>query len=87
MSIMGNNCQHNWQNLYKNYCTLFTGLWDVGESVVKILSRYLLTKAPNATKMNSMCSYTYVHELLIVCRTEEELERLLIAINIRDFVI
>ena len=59
----------------------------MGESVVIILSRYLLTKAPNATKMNPMCSYTYVDELLIVCWTEEELERLLIATNIRDFVI
>ena len=59
----------------------------MGEPVVTILSKYLLTKAPNATKMNSMCSYTYVDELLIVCWTKEELERLQIATNIRDFVI
>ena len=34
-----------------------------------------------------MCSYTYVDGLLIVCWTKEELERLQIATNIRDFVI
>ena len=40
--------------------------------------KYILIKVENATKMNSKCSYTYVDELLIVCWTVEELDKLLI---------
>ena len=57
---------------------ILTGVWDLGESVVMILSKYVLTKVANATKINSKCSYTYVDELLIAYWTVEELEKLLI---------
>ena len=65
---------------------IFTGLWDLGGSVTTILSKYVLTKVTNTTKMNSKHSYTYIDELLIVCWTVEELERLLILMS-DDFVI
>ena len=53
--------QYNWQN-----CICFTGLWDLGESMVMIYSKYALTKVAIATKMNLKCLYTYVDKLLII---------------------
>ena len=46
-----------------------------GTGFVKIC---ILTKVAKATKTNSKCLYTHVDELLVVCWTVEELERLLI---------
>ena len=48
------------------------------ESAVMILSKEVMNKVTNATKMNSKCLYTYIDELLAVCWTVEKLERLLI---------
>ena len=56
----------------------------MGESVVMILSKYILTKVANVTKMNSKCSHTYVDKLLIMCWTVEELERFCNLSRIRE---
>ena len=56
----------------------FTALWYLGGSVAIILSKYVLTKVTDATKINSKCSYAYVDELLIVYWTAGDLERQLI---------
>ena len=50
----------------------------MGESVVIILSQYILTKVAIATKIILKCLYAYVGKWLIVCWTIEEPERLLI---------
>ena len=52
-SIIGKQCQDNWQNLYKMYT--FTGLWDLVESVIRytgdnFVKIYVLTKVSNCNK-------------------------------------
>ena len=48
---------------------MFTGLWNLGEYVIIILSKYLLTKVANAIKwIQSVYIYTYVDKLLIGTR-------------------
>ena len=48
---------------------MFTGLWNLGECVIIILSKYLLTQVANAIKwIQSVYIYTYVDKLLIGTR-------------------
>ena len=50
---------------------MFTGLWNLGECVIIILSKYLLTKVANAIKWIQsvyIYIYTYVDKLLIGTR-------------------
>ena len=75
-SIIGKFCYDNWQKLYT--CTLCIGLWDLGESVAKILLNTYVRIGQSCKRYNKkeiadiyiyiiLYAYTYVDKLILVC--------------------